>query len=256
MPTDGAWRVEAIVADTPGGCVAATQAALAELADDPTPRVRWYRATATAVVRGRGQRWWQPDTAGVAVLDRPTGGGAVLLDPHLLSCDVLVPASHPLASGEPPAAFDRVGAAWRDALAGLGVAGLTLHTGRPTADRRGDARQRLLAAVCFATRGRGEVLLGGRKVVGLSQRRRRSGVLIQCGLLRRWRPATLLAALGADPHDAEIAEAAVGLDDALTDAPGDAAIADAVSARLAGWPPGRAGLAGADAAAAHPKDEP
>lgn len=186
-------------------------------------------------MRGRGQRSWQPATADVAVLDRPTGGGAVLLGPELLSCDVLVPAGHALAGHDPLAAFDRVGAAWRDALAELGVSGLATHAGPSTAHRRGDARQRLLAAVCFATRGRGEVLLGGRKLVGLSQRRRRSGVLIQCGLLRRWRPASLLAALGADPRDPEIAGAAVGLEDALTRPPADDAIADAVSRHLAGW---------------------
>lgn len=230
--------------DTPRALVAGTTEALAGLAEDATPRVRWYRATRTAVVRGRAQRRRSLPTSTVPVLDRPTGGGAVLLDPHLLSCDVLVPATHPLAADDPMATFDRVGAAWRDGLAALGVTGLALH---PTgvAPGRGDDRARLLADVCFATRGRGEVMLEGRKLVGLSQRRRRSGVLVQCGMLRRWRPRRLLAALGADPADPTIIAAAVGLDDAVADPPGDAVIADAVSARLAGWTAG--GVAGAAA---------
>jgi lipoate-protein ligase A len=88
-----------------------------------------------------------------------------------------------------------------------------VYEGAGTARRRGDARERLLAAVCYATLGRGEVLVDGRKVVGLAQRRRQAGALVQCGLLRRWRPAPLLAALGAGPRDAEIERAAVGLDD-------------------------------------------
>jgi lipoate-protein ligase A len=249
------WRVEPPVAATPSALVAATEAALEALARDPTPRLRWYRSTAPALVRGRGQRGWQPADPGAVALDRPTGGGAVWLDPGLLSCDVLVPAGHPLAAGEPLATFDRVGAAWRDALVELGVEDVTTHTGASTAQRRGDARQRLLASVCFATRGRGEVLLHERKLVGLSQRRRRSGVLIQCGLLRRWRPGALLTAVGADPDDAEIARAAVGLDEALARPPTDTAIADAVSARLAGWRGGDP-VASAHPPPASPKDEP
>lgn len=237
------WRIDPLVVDTPQALVAGTAEALAALADDGIPRLRWYRATETAVVRGRAQRHHPLPASAVPVLDRPTGGGAVLLDPHLLSCDVLVPATHPLAGGDPMATFDRVGAAWRDALAGLGVEGLALHPTALGATRRGDDRARLLADVCFATRGRGEVLLGDRKLVGLSQRRRRSGVLVQCGMVRRWRPRQLLAALGADPDDAGIAASAVGLDDAMPAAPENATVADAVSARLAAWT--CAGVAGA-----------
>lgn len=246
MTRDRSWRIEPIAVGAPQTLVAGTADALAALADDATPRLRWYRATETAVVRGPAQRRHPLPAATVPVLDRPTGGGAVLLDSNLLSCDVLVPADHPLAAGEPMAPFDRVGAAWRDALAALGITGLAVHPTAAATTRRGDHHPRLLAEVCFATRGRGEVVLAGRKLVGLSQRRRRSGVLIQCGMLRRWRPRQLLAALGADPDDPEVAGAAIGLDDAVADAPDDAAVADAVSARLASWP--RAGVAGADEA--------
>lgn len=236
MASPGTWQVGEIIDAAPAALVAATEAAVDAVAADGTPRLRWYRATSTALVRGRAQARLPLSGAGVPVLDRLTGGGAVLLGPDLLSCDVIVPAGHPLAV-EPMPTFDRVGAAWRDALAALGVAGLRLHRGPATAVPRGDARQRLLAAVCFATRARGEVLLGDAKLVGLAQRRRRTGVLVQCGLLRRWRPGPLLAALGGDADDPHVATAAVGLDDVLTHPPGDAAIADAVSERLARWRP-------------------
>jgi lipoate-protein ligase A len=65
------------------------------------------------------------------------------------------------------------------------------------------------------------VLHDGRKLVGPAQRRRRNGVLVQCGLLWRWRPAPLLAAFGADPADPGIHAAAVGLHDLAGDLIGD-----------------------------------
>lgn len=229
-----AWQISPIVEDEPSSLLAATEAAVHAVATDAVPRLRWYRATSAALVRGRAQARRSFEGAALPIFDRLTGGGAVLLNGDVLSCDVVVPADHPLAS-DPLPTFDRVGRAWRDALSGLGVQGLRVHEGPATAAPRGDARQQLLAAVCFATRARGEVICGDAKMVGLSQRRRRTGVLIQCGLLRRWRPGPLLAALGADPDDPTIAAAAVGIDDVAPDPPTDQAIAEAVSARLARW---------------------
>lgn len=200
------------------------------LAEDPCPTLRWYRARRTAIVLGRGQRRLAvragPD---VDLVRRESGGGAVLLDPELLSLDVAVPAGHPwLDAGDLGAVFTRVGAAWAEALAALGLRGAVVHDGPSTTPRATDARSTLLAAVCYATLGRGEVRVGARKLVGLSQRHRRHGVLVQCGLLRRWGPGALLAALGADPGDAEVTGAAVGLDELLTPAPDDARVIAAV----------------------------
>lgn len=188
---------------------------LENLATDPTPTLRWYVATHTAIVLGRGQARDLPasSTPEVEVLTRFSGGGAVLMDRDLLSLDVLLPADHPLLDGDLGAVFLRIGTAWAEALGDLGVPDVTVYRDAGTARRRGDHRERLLAAVCYATIGRGEVLAGGRKVLGLAQRRRRGGALVQCGLLRRWTPGPLLRALGAPAHDPEIEAAAVGLDD-------------------------------------------
>jgi len=216
------------------------------LMEDPTPTLRWYRSSSTAVVLGRGQRSLvmadaSGPTSALPIVERHSGGGAVLMDPGLLSLDVVVPAGHPLAAGELGAVFDRVGAIWRAALADLGVPGLNVHRGPATARRRGSPRERLLAAICYATLGRGEVLVGGRKLVGLSQRRRRHGALVQCGLLRRWDPTPLLelfaAATGPDLSPGELAvlrHAAVGLDELMgAGAPDDEAVMAAVQRHLA-----------------------
>ncbi len=228
------WRVEPIAVDEPRALVGAGFAALEALTGDPVPGLRWYRSTRTAVVLGRGQAvaLAAHATAEVEVLTRHSGGGAVLMDPDLLCLDVLLPAGHPWLEGDLGVAFDHVGEAWVTALDGLGVAGLARHRGGGTARRRGDRRERLLAAVCYATLGRGEVTAGGMKLVGLAQRRRRQGALIQCGLLRRWRPAPLLLALGADPADPEVCAAATGLDDLLAIPPEDAEVAAAVTAAI------------------------
>jgi lipoate---protein ligase len=210
LPPTG-WRMLPLVEGEPQALLDEGLALLDGLADDPTPVLRWYRSTRTAVVLGRGQHA-PAARAGLQVLTRFSGGGAVLMDPHLLSCDVAIPTGHPLLDGDLTAVFDRIGHAWATALTQLGVTDLEVHRGASTATRRGTAREQLLAAVCYATLGRGEVTAGGRKLVGLAQRRRRQGALVQCGLLRRWQPASLLEAFGADPGDVEIDRAAVGLD--------------------------------------------
>lgn len=212
-------------------------ALLDSLADDPTPVLRWYRSTTPAIVLGRGQRetlLQGRDLRDVEVVGRFSGGGAVLMDDGLLSADIVVPAGHPLAAGDIGAIFERVGEAWAAALADLGVEEVAVHRGPATARRRGSPREQLLAAVCYATLGRGEVTVGGRKLVGLSQRRRAVGALVQCGLLRRWQPAALLEALGADADDPEVLAAAVGLDDLVADPPDDAAVMAAVERRVVG----------------------
>lgn len=228
------WRVAPLDIGPPRLLLARGAELLENLAHDPAPTLRWYRSTTTAVVLGRGQAVPRAPMNGVDLLSRSSGGGAVLLTPDMLSLDVVLPTGHPLLAGDLSSVFLPIGRAWRDALNDLGLLDLTIHEGAGTATRRGTAREQLLAAICYATLGRGEVLAGGRKLVGLSQRRRRQGALIQCGLLRRWEPGPLLEALTADPDDDEIARAAVGLDDLIDPPPSDDRIIAGVSRRLTG----------------------
>jgi len=55
--------------------------------------------------------------------------------------------------------------------------------------------------VCFAGRGPGEILVDGRKVVGISQRRDRSGARFQCTALLAWPADVLVDLLGLTPTD-------------------------------------------------------
>lgn len=213
------------------------------MAEDPTPTLRWYRATTPAIVLGRGQARSAAEAGlidadgrsthhGVSVVTRVTGGGAVWMDSDLLSLDVVVPPGHPLTAGTLSDAFLPVGRAWEAALRDLGVADLSVHEGPNPSTRHADPAERLLADICYAGLGRGEVAAGGRKLVGLAQRRRRAGALVQCGLLRRWRPSRLLEALGHEGADEHVAGRAVGLDELLTPPPRDRAIMGAVEAHL------------------------
>ncbi len=56
---------------------------------------------------------------------------------------------------------------------------------------------------CFAGLGPGEVTIGGRKAVGISQRRTRAGARFQCVAYERWDPGPLAALLrGCRPEAA------------------------------------------------------
>ena len=233
-PTPG-WRSSPLEIDEPGRLLSRSEAMLERLADDPTPRLRWYRSTRAAVVLGRGQRRLAGDLVGdIDVVHRASGGGAVLLAPDVLCLDVAVPRGHPwLDDGDLGAVFIEAGRRWATALDSLGVPDLHVHRGPSTTPRATDARSSLVAAVCFASLGRGEVTVAGRKLVGLCQRRRRHGALVQCGLLRSWRPQALLASLGADPDDDDIAAAAIGLDDLLDQPPSDESVMTAVEGAYA-----------------------
>ena len=203
---------------TDRGAAADLLARSVELLDEVTdgrPRLRWYVPVDAAIVLGRGQRDAKP-VDGHEILQRPSGGGAVLMDDNLLSLDVVVPAGHPWLDGDDlGAVFDPIGQAWADALSDLGVPDVAIHRGAPTATRLGPAEQRPLAEVCYASLGRGEVTAGGRKLVGLSQRRRKQGALVQCGIHHEWAPDPLIEALDVGAARQAILDAATGLEDLI-----------------------------------------
>jgi len=146
---------------------------------------------------------------GVEVVRRRSGGSAVLVEPGAaVWIDVTIPAGDPLWDNDVGRAFHWLGAAWAEVLDGAGV------------DCRwydGPMRKTpWSASVCFAGLGPGEVTVGGRKVIGLSQRRVREAVLFQCCVARRWEPERLLDLLALSDGErargaAELAGVAAGI---------------------------------------------
>lgn len=144
------------------------------------------------------------EAAGVDVVRRPSGGGAVLVVPgEAIWVDVFLPVGDPLWNNDVGVAFHWLGRAWVEALAQVDV---------PARAYEGPMRHTAWSKlVCFAGLGPGEVLQAesGRKVVGLSQRRTRTHARFQCCALLRWDPAALVALLaGAHPEDAPVADLA------------------------------------------------
>lgn len=144
------------------------------------------------------------DSAVVRGSQRPSGGGAVLVGPgDPLWVDVVVPRGDALWCDDVGRAFWWLGEAWAAAVGG-------------TAHRGALVRTRWSAQVCFAGLGPGEVTIGGRKAVGLAQRRTREGALFQCAVHRTWDPWTLAAGLGLPSSVGnELADVVVPMGDRL-----------------------------------------
>lgn len=140
--------------------------------------------TSTAVVLGSTQA--EPPPGDVPFVRRRSGGGAVWVAPgDPLWVDVVVPRDDPRWDDDVGRAFWWLGEAWAAALG-------------PDAEvhRAGLCTTQWSRQVCFAGLGPGEVTVGGRKVVGIAQRRTRDGALFQCAVHRTWDPAPLAARLG------------------------------------------------------------
>jgi len=178
----------------------ATELHGAPFPDPVESQIRVVEVTGPALVLGSTQR--PVEVPGVEVVRRRSGGGAVWVAPgDPLWVDVDLARDDPRWEDDVGRSFLWLGQAWADALAELGVAA-EVHEGAFEPGRWG--RQ-----VCFAGRGPGEVFVGGRKVVGIAQRRTRSGARFQCAALRSWDPDPLLGAVV--PPDADLAGVATGL---------------------------------------------
>ncbi len=135
---------------------------------------------------------------GIDLVRRGGGGGAVLLLPtESIWLDLVLDRADPLVCDDVQRSFHWVGALWVRALASLGV-DAAFHRGAPRRTRWSDQ-------ICFAGLGAGEVVIDGCKVVGLSQRRTRSWVRIQCLTQRVWPGEELLDLF--DLTDDELADA-------------------------------------------------
>lgn len=188
----------------------ASSASTASTGADPVwPAVWWCRPTDDAIVLGSRQ---SPDlvdgaacsAAGLAVVRRRSGGGLVVIRrAAMVWLDLALP--HGIAPDDVRGAMVWAGERWRSAL--IDVAGL--DGGELTVHRGGMVPSAWSGLVCFAGLGPGEVLLGGRKLVGLSQRRTRAGVRIQGLVHVASTTRDLISVVAADRPAGEPAEPAV-----------------------------------------------
>lgn len=160
-----AWRVEYQCGTVPD------LLRLAEL-DAESRWVRVHSVTRPALVLGSTQRLETADqtraaAAGVDIVRRRSGGGAVLVAPDRQAwVDFSVPAGDPLWDDDVARAALWVGEMWSAVIRGLTGTTPLVHRAGLHADRWGKL-------ICFAGVGPGEVLISGKKVVGVSQRRNR-----------------------------------------------------------------------------------
>jgi lipoate---protein ligase len=170
--------------------------------------LRVLEATGPALVLGSAQHRDDVDAAaagraGVEVVRRRSGGGAVLVGPgQVLWVDLVIPAGDPLWDRDVIRAAWWVGDAWAAALDYAGVAPTVVWKSRMRTSRWS-------SRICFAGIGPGEVLVGEQKVVGLSQRRTRHGALFQTAALLTWDPAALVGLLRLDSAEAAAATSAL-----------------------------------------------
>jgi len=137
---------------------------------------------------------------GLRVVSRGSGGGAVVVAPGAqLWLHVFLPAHDARFDRHLGRSFVWLGERVAAALTGLGLQGVEL------------VRERVEPAplarlVCFAGWGWGEVAIGGRKVAGLAQRRRRDGAMFQLAVLVENHQDVLIDALRAPVPGSLLAE--------------------------------------------------
>lgn len=206
--TDGGWVVERAT-----GSAAAFHARPLE---GPLRRsVHVWDVESPALVLGSAQPEAVVDAeacaaAGVEVVRRRSGGGAVLLDPgRAVWVDVELPRGDDLWDDDVGRASWWLGERWGAALTALGV-------DEPRVHRGGMVGSRWSTLVCFAGLGPGEVTAGagGPKVLGISQRRTRAGARFQCAVPLTWDIARLagLLRLGDDDRSRLVTDLARAVD--------------------------------------------
>ncbi len=174
-----------------------------EFPNPMTAQLWWFEPDRPALILGSTQSdalvdRQECDSRGIEVVRRRSGGGVVLVVPGEVAWfDVLVPRDHPRFDDDISRGAWWVGEVLRDAL---GRPDAEVHTG-PVVHTPWSS------LVCFAGLGPGELHVGHRKLSGLSQRRTRAGVRVQCAVYRRWDPEMLSVLLRPPrPRPAELVD--------------------------------------------------
>jgi lipoate-protein ligase A len=168
------------------------------------PTVRVYAWEPPTVSIGRSQKPGDEldleacSARGFGVVRRPTGGRAVLHAGEL-TYSVVGPAGEPPLGISIAETYESIAEGLLEALSRLGVQA-RLATVATASRARGEA-----APPCFASAGRFEVVVGGRKLIGSAQRRSGASVLQHGSLLMDGTHAGLADVMKVgDPHEREV----------------------------------------------------
>lgn len=135
------------------------------------------------------------------LLERESGGGAVLTGPWLVSASVVLPHEHAWVCNGLIDSYGRLGQLHELALTELGVSARALPP-QELQHSNGPSGFRVVDWACFGSLSPWEVVNAeGRKLVGLAQRRRKAGVLLVAGALIGAVDWSLLCDLTGHPED-------------------------------------------------------
>jgi lipoate-protein ligase A len=141
---------------------------------EPPPTLRLYQWDPPTISLGYFQPFVDYEALGpplnqLAVVRRPTGGGAILHDLEL-TYSLAIPASHPVVAHAPNRLYEL---AHEAIIAALNELGLSARRD----DRNESSRAQRGPFFCFQRRNRFDVIAGSAKMAGSAQRRTRTAIL-------------------------------------------------------------------------------
>jgi lipoate-protein ligase A len=177
------------------------------------PTLRLYAWEPPCLSLGYAQPFADVDSArlrerGWEVVRRPTGGRAILHTDEL-TYSVTAPLDEPLLAGSVLESYNRLAKALLAAVRLLGVP-VEMETGRS------NGRDRTAGPVCFEVPSAYEITVGGKKLIGSAQARRKEGVLQHGTLPLRGDLTRITEALAYAGEDARAEAAATLLERAIT----------------------------------------
>jgi lipoate-protein ligase A len=185
------------------------------------PTIWWHATESPTLILGAGQASEAVDLeacarAGVRIVKRQAGGASVYASRDVLGLDIALPADHPLVAGDILEAYHWLGEVWVDTTRSLGAKSRLVTIAEARASQQAEHAE-VLRLACFGTLSPYEVAVAHKKLVGLAQVRRRSGILLQAGIYLRFSAQELSSLLRtAEPRRVArlLEEAAIGFDEA------------------------------------------
>lgn len=153
--------------------------------------------------------------ADIDIVSRRSGGGAVWICPnHYIWIDVFLPSSDVLITRDISSSFFWLGTILVEVLEKIGLQKVQMYRG-------GFVKTPWSSVICFSSKSPGEIFVNNKKVIGISQRRTREGVLFQVGIpihLHLLELSKLFFSAEAETVAAEISRTSLELDGLATSA--------------------------------------